>query len=498
MGQAQCVKPQTQTGGRSVGIEHPEVCLGGESHKEVVERIVLTDCVDSHKDVRDKTSMGVPQSFAHMKRIAVSAGLVALSATVMQAGPSANLNSMQASKAWSMSASLRGFYDSNYLLANTGAQNSYGFTVAPTLSVNLPGEQTLFSASYTYSLIYYQDRQDNGQDSIDQTHQFDMSLIHAFSERYTAEIRDSFVVAQEPSLLDSSNNSYPGRANGDNIHNVGVVRFSAELTRLTSLVLAYENSFYDYQQDNNNETKAQSAADPSRTGLLDRISQTVGAELHWQAARNTVGILGYKFGWVDFTGDEAIAQDSITGHYYKSDSRNNYSHYGYVGADHNFNQALSGSVRVGAQYTEYYNNYPNSTHELGPYAESSLSYNYTKGGYAQLGARHARNSTDVVQTGSNGKITQDQASTVVYGNISHQLTPKLRGSVLGSVQWSQFNGGSANNDVDTFYNAGLNLEYVINQHLSAECGYSYDTLVSDISGRGYERNHVYLGVTAAY
>jgi hypothetical protein len=49
-----------------------------------------------------------------------------------------------------------------------------------------------------------------------------------------------------------------------------------------------------------------------------------------------------------------------------------------------------------------------------------------------------------------------------------------------------------------FYLVGLNCQYRFNPHFSAELGYSYDLLDSDIPGRGFDRNRVYAGVTATY
>ena len=79
-----------------------------------------------------------------------------------------------------------------------------------------------------------------------------------------------------------------------------------------------------------------------------------------------------------------------------SNSRDNLSHYGYVGVQHTFLENLTGSANVGVQYTEYYND-PNSTSSLGPYADASLIYTYASGSYAQLGLTQSRNATDTVQ-----------------------------------------------------------------------------------------------------
>jgi len=50
----------------------------------------------------------------------------------------------------------------------------------------------------------------------------------------------------------------------------------------------------------------------------------------------------------------------------------------------------------------------------------------------------------------------------------------------------------------TDYGVGINLTYQISQHFSVDAGYNYDDVVTQISGYGYSRNRVYLGLTANY
>jgi hypothetical protein len=70
--------------------------------------------------------------------------------------------------------------------------------------------------------------------------------------------------------------------------------------------------------------------------------------------------------------------------------------------------------------------------------------------------------------------------------------------LIGSYQYATFSQGGDSGKTDKYYGVGLNLTYAFNRHFSAEAGYNYDNLKSDIADRGYERNRVYIGVTAAY
>src|SRR5476649_841321 len=128
-----------------------------------------------------------------MKKFITSIGLVAVGTASLQAAYAPGLSSMETSKMWSLQATLRGFYDDNYTTAQNGKLSSLGFVVKPSVSLNLPLDQTLISMRYTYGLFYYQDRQDRGQKPIDQSHQFDLTMDHTFSERWNMKLEDSFV-----------------------------------------------------------------------------------------------------------------------------------------------------------------------------------------------------------------------------------------------------------------------------------------------------------------
>jgi len=106
----------------------------------------------------------------------------------------------------------------------------------------------------------------------------------------------------------------------------------------------------------------------------------------------------------------------------------------------------------------------------------------------------------VTQVGPTSSIVMDEESSSVYGGITQKLsflTPALSASLNGEYQNSRFNYGGGG-QTDNFFLLGLNLTYQFNRYLSTEVGYNYDRLESDIGGRGYDRNRVYIGVTGTY
>ena len=231
---------------------------------------------------------------------------------------------------------------------------------------------------------------------------------------------------------------------------------------------------------------------------LNRVEQLISLDLQWEVAPETMAFIGGAFSWADYTGNAPIAQTGLTTFLY-SDSRNSRSYFGYVGVQHNLLANLSLTGKAGIQYTDPYND-PTSSSSVNPYVDLSLIYTYLPGSYAQLGFTQTENATDQIgyQTGSAGNIALFTESSTLYASVNHKLTPKLMGTLIGRWQHSVYNGGVNNNQADDYYSLGMNLSYSFNPHFSAEAGYNLDNLQSQISGYGYTRNRVYLGVSAAY
>lgn len=424
-----------------------------------------------------------------MKKFIVSVGLVAAGAASVQMAH-ADGGGVD-SKVWAVSASLRGFYDDNY--ATTPKKvGSYGFEVTPDLSVSAPLGQTEIGLRYIYGLYYYQKREQLNEKAYDQTHQVDLWLDHAFNERWHGKISDTLAVGQEPALI---NGGTPYRVNGNNIADTATASLDTDWTRELSTSAIYTLGFYDFDQSGVTNIAVQPA---SLAGELNRIENSIELDLKWHLDTQTTLFVGYTFEQVNYTGDEPIAVNPHGGDYY-SKSRDNRSHFVYVGAEHDLLANLSVDARAGVQYNDTYND-PYSSSTYTPYASISATYTYLPGSYVQLGFTHQLNATDVTTVNAgNGSLTQNQETSTLYGSINHHITADLLGSIVAQWQNSSFSGGAFNNDTENNYSAGVSLTYNITRHFSCDAGYNYDKLQdNNIANRGFERNRVYVGVTAAY
>ncbi len=443
-----------------------------------------------------------------MKKLITSAGMAVLGAASLNAqqiyAPAPGLTTTQLSKPWSVSAAIRGFYDDNYALtpragyvdpvtgAKTKPRDSFGFEVSPSAGLNWSMEQTYIGLGYVYSLKWFEDRPEH---KIDQSHQANVKLSHAFTDRYKLDLADSFVLTREPDLIAPANAPNTTiRSRLDVLRNYGTANFTAGLTDQLSTVLGYSNTLYDYRDNGAGSLSA----------LLDRMEHLGTVNLRWQVLPSTVALVGYQFGVTDFTADESTGilnpNFPATGRATLwSDERNNISHYAYLGADHSFNPQLDASIRVGAQFTEY-NNLPGKNEDnVSPYADANVTYKMTPDSALQVGVRHSRIATDAAAL--------DQENTTAYGSFSYRVLPPLTASLLGQYQFNTFENGqptAAGSSItfkdksENFWLVGLNLTYEINRFLAAEAGYSYDRLDSDLGFRSFSRNRVYVGLRASY
>ena len=429
-----------------------------------------------------------------MKKIVASVGLVALGATGLYSAPIPGLTE-EGGKNWSVSATLRGFYDDNFnTVSGPDKQSAFGVEISPSVTAAFAWPQTTLSLGYVFSFKYYDHRPLDSSTKYDQSHIFNAAIDHAFNERYRINARESFVIGQEPDILRVGNAMETfQRISGDNIRNDAVVNFDAQMTRLFGFEVGYENAYWDYQQNGGD------AISPSASGLLDRVENSVHLDSRWMICPETVGIFGYRFRDVAYTGNEVIGTiPPAPGIDIHSDNRNFREHSLYVGAEQTFNPNLSGAARVGASYVDYFNNPTGVGSGSGwtPYAMANLRYNYQPQSFVEVGLSQDVNATDVATAVGSNRFTQSEESTVVYGRVVHYITPQLFGSVLGQFQYSSVTGETSLTEKD--YQIGLNLTYQFTPHLSTEVGYNYDKLESDIGGRSFDRNRVYIGVTGRY
>ena len=187
----------------------------------------------------------------------------------------------------------------------------------------------------------------------------------------------------------------------------------------------------------------------------------------------------------------------------KSDVRNVRSYYLYAGLDHTFVPNLTGSIRAGGYYNDYYND-PKDQNDYAPYTMTSLQWTYLPESYVQIGSSYDYSQSSAFVPDNSGDLTLNAQAFTIFASIRHRIMPKLYGGILAQFQNSTYYGGAIDGDSDKYYVVGLNLQYRFTPNFSAEVGYDYDKLDSGRYYPGiptdasYDRNRVYIGVTGSY
>jgi len=424
-----------------------------------------------------------------MKRLITCASLVAVGVANVDAQP---VGEPSLSKLWSVSAKLRGFYDDNYNTAPDSAPagvaydkgESFGFSLAPSIGLNLIGDQTTLNLRYDFDLRWYEARDD---DQIDMYHGASLNFDHRFSERYRVEVYDQFNYSDEPSVLESNGQQTTFyRSEDDNLRNYGGIGFYGSFTENWGYRLGFENTLYDYSEEGAG----------SRSALLDRMENKPTIDFRRVLQPNTVALVGYSYTDVDYTADEFLSfYDQDPGDA-TSDFRNSRNHFGFVGLDHAFTARLDAKVRLGAQFADYYNA---GDDQISPYADVMFGYTYAEGSRVQLGVKTGMIATDVAMSATGQGVTLGADSTTTFVGVNHRLTSRLNAQARGMWQAMSYFGDSPYSDEwDNYYTVDVGLTYTLNTYVALEAGYLWDRLDSDISNRSFSRNRGYFGVRATY
>lgn len=432
-----------------------------------------------------------------MKKIIASTGMVALGVIGVQGAYAPGMSDQDNAKSWSLHGALRGFYDSNSTAApNDLKVKSWGIGVEAGVGYNLPLDQTFLGADYTYGLKYYEGRESG---KTDQTHSFNLKVDHTFTERYKVTLKDSFVSTTEPTVLDQGG-AITARSLADAIRNRANLDFAAQFTPKLGMTIGYGNTYYRYSQGASDVPNPQGS--PSRAQLLDRMEHLIPVEGRYTLDPETVVLVGYQLGIVNYLDNNAYnvglpgAADPLSPSW-----RDNRSHYVYGGIEHNFTPQLNASLRGGVQIRDYYN-LPSGatvdTSKTNPYVDANVSYLYNPGSYILVGYRHEDTATDLT--------VLDSQTDMIYVNWTHRITTQLNANLNYQWQYANFNQGYSgvyDNQKEMFNILGFNLSYTINQYLSAEVGYNYDNLDSDVriggqDVRSYSRHVGYVGLRATY
>lgn len=423
-----------------------------------------------------------------MNRIIATTGIAALGAAVCQPAVA------QEAKPWSVTASVRSFYDDNYTTLPSKAaagsptkRSSWGLEFSPEFRRNFNWDGGSLALGSKYGMRYYEDRRENSAD-----HSLELSASGKHQiERWDLGFDESFALSQEPGVLDTGVVTTPLRTSGNNIRNSFKLTGKRDITDSSWFEPSYSNVFYDYEQTGNG----------SRSALLDRVEHRLALDGRWSVFENTTALAGYAIGFTDHTSNDFNDPAVLV----PSRARNSRSHYFYLGGDTKFyGGEMTAALRGGFLYTEYPDAAladaphalaglaPFNRSQTSPYVDGSWDWQYGPNRSLQVGVKHARNTSDIAPS-------LDAESTTMYSSLNHMfLDETVKLGLVVQYQISSFKSVTTGSVQDNFLTSGLNLEWRFHQFISLEGGYNYDRLDADLAGRSYYRNRIYFGLKATW
>jgi hypothetical protein len=321
---------------------------------------------------------------------------------------------------------------------------------------NLDLEQTYIGMRYRPSVVYWMDRP---SDSWDTHHDFDLDFNHSFSPRATLALKESFLYAELPELMDrgiilqQKDNYFYNRANAD---------FDYLLQPHTKLGLGGRYTLLRYQ-------------DSAVSAREDYDIYAGGATLRRQLSPDTT-----------ISGEARF--ESIT---YSGPNRDSTSEYLGGGVEQNFGPDLLGNLRGGLQHKDFSASAIDAQNQ--PYADGSLTI-LTPSHRTRLttGAGYSMFESDVFPYAN-------QDRTLIYLSASHDLTAKISLFLSGSYQNSAYKGNQSvdksvsNSDgTEDVVQVAARASYKVNRNNWLEAGYQYLNVNSDVRP-DYDRTRLSVG-----
>ncbi len=211
----------------------------------------------------------------------------------------------------------------------------------------------------------------------------------------------------------------------------------------------------------------------------DRYSFGFGQEFRYLWTRVTTLVGEYRFLYTDF----------------EESPRDYADHFVLVGADHAFSRVMRGTIRLGAQFR----NGDDISNRTSPFVEASLIHMINEGFSIRVFGRYGFEDSEL------GSYEFRESFRTGF-STSYEFTPRLVGSAGLQFIHSEFQdsviAGVSDADED-YFGIYLGLSYLLYSNVRLNAGWSYSDLDSDRDfsdgfSRDYDRNKVYLGVSATF
>ena len=220
-------------------------------------------------------------------------------------------------------------------------------------------------------------------------------------------------------------------------------------------------------------------ADSFYATIEDRIELYADEQFVYLLQPSLSAVAEYRFGYIDYF---SINSDSI-------------SNYVLGGVNYTINPRLSGQLRGGVEFRDYVDG---SEFDISPDFNATLSYTISARSQAALVLSYGIEEGDLSTAISNARTFR------IGLDFNQTLTQRLSAYISFYYTHANYHSQGAagfttaiadENDFDEdTYDVSVGFRYSFNRVISAEAGYTYSDVVSQIPERAYDVNRYFAGV----
>lgn len=372
--------------------------------------------------------------------------------------PSAVALGIFAQKPFKLVLAVREGYDSNLFLTKDNTQSSFFTNVAGGLSYGFGTSRLKFTSFLGGGITYYYSRPG---DKVDFNGVYSADATYLATPRLTLRLETSTLYLSQP---DYSIEGASNQDNGDYIVSSTTLSGTYQWTPIISSVTKVGISTIYYTEEEVNDD-------------LGYFTFTLAQSIQWLWKPKTTLVAEYR------------ASPTI---YYSADL-NQFSNFFLLGFDQIFNPRFKWNLRGGAQVNFNENPVDGSSIYIGPYIESTLSYQYGPASNLFWNLRYGTEASGLTN------VTQRQTFRTGLG-VTHAITARLAASFGLNYQANYYDqAGVIDSYIENVVDAVIALRFQMNRFSAFEVGYQYVTsILPEEQGGGYDKSVAFVSANLAF
>lgn len=361
-------------------------------------------------------------------------------------------------KPFTFSFAVREGFDDNVFTTTNDKTSSFYTNVAAGINYGFGSSRLQLTSSLNGGMTYYYTRPG---DKVDYNGTFSLNAVYLATERLTLTLNTSTAYLAQPDL---SIVGGPDRQNGDYIYSTTTISAAYQWSEKFSTVTSYNFTVLYYVDSNLNDNQG-------------HIEQTISQSARWLLLPKTTLVAEYRF----------------NPNTYFEANLNSYNNFFLVGVDQIFNPRFKWSARAGLQVGFDDNPDDGDSVYVGPYAESTLTYQAGRSTNIFWNLRYGTEASGL------NNVTQRQTFRTGVG-ISQALTRRISLNLGANYQCNYYD---QNNVIDSFYenifDVSVALNFQVVRYASLQVGYQFTAdIAPEDTGRKYTRNVAFVGANFAF